>query len=64
MGQQPDLSPEAWWNPPHMSRPQDLNNVILQEYYMPFTLNKISHKLSKAKNFLKLNAKNGFEAFI
>ena len=40
--------------------PKDLNKVIVQEHYKAPTLDGISHHLSKATCFSKLDAKDGF----
>ena len=40
--------------------PRDLNKAIIQEHYKAPTLDEITHKLSGAKVFSKLDAKDGF----
>ena len=40
--------------------PHDLNNAIIWEHYKAPTLDEITHKLSGAKVFSKLDAKDGF----
>ena len=40
--------------------PKDLNKAIFQEHYKAPTLDEITHKLSRAKVFSKLEAKDGF----
>ena len=40
--------------------PKDLNKAIIQEHYKAPTLDKITHKLSGAKVFSKLDVKDGF----
>ena len=40
--------------------PHDLNKAIIHEHYKAPTLGEISHKLSSATVFLKLDAKDGF----
>ena len=40
--------------------PRDLNKAIIREHYKAPTLEEISHKLSGAKVFSKLDAKDGF----
>ena len=40
--------------------PKDLNRVIIREHYKAPTLGEISHKLSGATIFSKLDAKDGF----
>ena len=40
--------------------PKDLNKEIIQEHYKASTLDEITHKLSGAKVFSKLGAKDGF----
>ena len=40
--------------------PRDLNKAIIQEHYKVPTLHEITHKLSGAKVFSKLDAKDGF----
>ena len=40
--------------------PRDLNKAIIQEHYKVPTLDEITHKLSGAKVFSKLDAKDGF----
>ena len=40
--------------------PKDLNRVIIREHYKAPTLEEISHKLSGATIFSKLDAKDGF----
>ena len=40
--------------------PKDLNKVIIQEHYKAPTLDEITHKLSRAKIFSKLDMKDGF----
>ena len=40
--------------------PKDLNKSIMQEHYKAPTLDEISHCLSRATCFSKLDAKNGF----
>ena len=40
--------------------PKDLNKAIIWECYKAPTLDEIAHKLSRAKVFSKLDAKDGF----
>ena len=40
--------------------PKDMNKAIVQEHYEAHTLNEISHCLSRATCFSKLDAKDGF----
>ena len=40
--------------------PRDLNKAIIWEQYKAPTLDEITHKLSRAKVFSKLDAKDGF----
>ena len=40
--------------------PHDLNKAIIREHYKAPTLDEITHKLSGAKVFSKLDAKDGF----
>ena len=40
--------------------PKDLNKAIIWEHYKAPTLDEITHKLSRAKVFSKLDAKDGF----
>ena len=40
--------------------PRHLNKAIIQEHYKAATLDEISHKLSRAKVFSKLDVKDGF----
>ena len=40
--------------------PRDLNKAIIQEHYKAPTLDEITHKLSGAKVFSKLDTKDGF----
>ena len=40
--------------------PKDLNKAIIWEHYKAPTLDEITHKLSRAKVFCKLDAKDGF----
>ena len=40
--------------------PKDLNKAIIREHYKAPTLDEITHKLSGAKVFSKLDAKDGF----
>ena len=40
--------------------PHDLNKAVIREHYRAPTLDKISHRLSGATVFSKLNAKDGF----
>ena len=40
--------------------PHDLNKAILHEFYKTSTLHEISHWLNGAKDFSKLDARNGF----
>ena len=40
--------------------PRDLNKAIIWEHYKASTLDEITHKLSGAKVFSKLDAKDGF----
>ena len=43
--------------------PKDLNKAIIQEDYKPPTLDEITHKLSGAKVFSKVDAFKGFYAY-
>ena len=43
--------------------PKDLNKAIMQEYYKPPTLEEITHKLSGATVFSKLDAYKGSFAY-
>ena len=40
--------------------PKDLNKAIKRCHYMTPTLEEVSHKLENAKQFAKMNAKNGY----
>ena len=45
-----------------MSWPHHLNKATIGEHYKALTLDEISHKLSGATVFSKLDAKDGFQS--
>ena len=56
-----DIPPEARWFPPAICfDPRDLNKAIIWEHYKALTLDEITHKLSGAKVFSKLDVKDSF----
>ena len=52
--QKPDGSPHICLDP------KDLNKAVIWEHYKAPTLDEITHRLSGAKVFSKLDAKDGF----
>ena len=59
MGIFPHLSTQAWWYLACLD-PKDLNRAIVLEHYIAPTLDEISHQLSGATCFSKVNAKDSF----
>ena len=56
----PHIPPQAWWLPMYMPWPKDLNKATVREHYKAPTVDEISHWLSSATCFNKLDVKDCF----